>query len=236
MTHTMQRAVVLAAGRGTRMMPLTADRPKSLIPVAGVPILERILRGLYSGGVREALIIHGYLGQMIVDTFGDGARLGLRLQYAAQPVPNGTAGALLLAESFCGEAPFVLHWGDILIDPINYPALLAAFNECQPAALLGVNWLDDPSAGAAVYHEGGRVTAIIEKPGPGTSTTHWNAAGVNLLGPRCGPTCTASPPRRAASTNSRTPSATCSMPVRWYTATNSPASGATSAPRKSSRH
>lgn len=189
MPSVVTRAVVLAAGRGTRMMPLTADRPKPLIPVAGVPILERILHGLSGGGIREAVIVHGYLGEMIEAYFGSGERVGMRLQYCRQDPPDGTAGALKRVEHLCADAPFVLHWGDILIDPANYPALISTYAHAAapPACVLGLNWMDDPAAGAAVYQRDGRVVQIIEKPVPGTSTTHWNNAGVMVLAPRIWP-------------------------------------------------
>ncbi len=180
------RAVILAAGRGTRMMPLTAERPKPLIPVAGRAILARILDGVRAAGVTEAVIVVGYRGAMIEEAFGDGAALGMRLTYRTQEPPDGTGGALRRVADLCGDAPFLLHWGDILIAPENYPALLTDFRP-NDAALIGVNHMDDPAAGAAVYLDGDRVTRIVEKPAPGTSTTPWNNAGVLALGPRVWP-------------------------------------------------
>lgn len=182
----VHHAVVLAAGRGKRMMPLTAHQPKPLIPVAGTPILERILRGLTAAGITDAVVVHGYLGQMIEDYFGDGARVGLRLTYRAQDPPDGTAGALRQVAGLADDAPFVLHWGDILVSPENYPAILATYAAypTPPACVVGLNYLDDPAAGAAVYRTDGRITRIVEKPAPGTSTTHWNNAGILVLGPQ----------------------------------------------------
>lgn len=185
MSTPVTTAVVLTAGRGTRMMPLTADRPKPLIPVAGQPILERILRGLAHAGITRAILVTGYLGSMIEAYFGDGARVGLTLHYRTQDPPNGTAGAVLQVEDLCGDGPFLLHWGDILVSPSNYPAILAQYAESvpPPACVLGMNCMADPCAGAAVYREEGRVTRIVEKPAPGTSTTRWNNAGVMVHGP-----------------------------------------------------
>jgi NDP-sugar pyrophosphorylase family protein len=162
------------------MMPLTAERPKPLIPVAGKAILARILDGVRAAGVTEAIIVVGYRGEMIEAAFGDGAALGMRLVYRTQDPPDGTGGALRLVADLCGDAPFLLHWGDILIAPGNYPVLLNSFRP-DDAALLGVNPMDDPAAGAAVYLDGDRVTRIVEKPAPGTSTTRWNNAGVMAL-------------------------------------------------------
>ena len=170
------------------MMPLTTDCPKPLLPAAGTPILERILTGLRRAGIAEAVVVHGYLGQMIEDYFGDGERVGMRLRYRRQDPPDGTAGALRQVKDLCGGEPFVLHWGDILVSPTNYPTILADFAADPPPAVVeGLNWMDDPAAGAAVYRSGNRVTAIIEKPAPGASTTHWNNAGVFVLSPRVWP-------------------------------------------------
>lgn len=186
----VRRAVVLAAGRGKRMMPLTANCPKPLLPVAGQPIMERILRGLRLAGITEAVIVHGYLKEMIEEYFGDGARVDMRLHYREQDPPNGTAGALLQVEDLCQGEPFMLHWGDILISPSNYPAVLRDYYATtpRPAIVEGLNWMDDPAAGAAVYRgEGNRVVRIQEKPEPGTSTTNWNNAGVFVLSPAVWP-------------------------------------------------
>lgn len=189
MAHPVTLAVVLAAGRGKRMMPLTAACPKPLIPVAGRPILERILLGLRDAGIQDTLIVHGYLGHMIEAYFGAGAGVGMRLRYRAQHPQNGTGGALLQVENLCGDSPFLLHWGDILVDPANYPAMLATYAEAPrpPAVVVGLNWMDDPAAGAAVYREGDRITAIVEKPAPGASITNWNNAGVLVVGARTWP-------------------------------------------------
>jgi bifunctional UDP-N-acetylglucosamine pyrophosphorylase/glucosamine-1-phosphate N-acetyltransferase len=167
------------------MMPLTADQPKPLIKIAGRPILEHILSGLQQAGIDEAIIVHGYLGQMIEDYFCDGSALGMRLRYCKQDPPDGTGGAVRQAAMLMGEDPFLLHWGDILVSPENYPAILATYHHAPspPAAVLGLNWIDDPCAGAAVYTENGRVTSLVEKPTPGASTTNWNNAGVMVLGP-----------------------------------------------------
>jgi NDP-sugar pyrophosphorylase family protein len=185
----VHRAVVLAAGRGTRMMPLTANLPKPLIPVAGVPILERILRGLAAAGVDEAVVVTGYLGRMIEEYFGDGARVGMRLHYRTQDPPNGTAGAVLQVEDLCGDEPFVLHWGDILVSPENYPAILNTYHAqpTPPACVEGLNYMADPCSGAAVYRAHGRIVRIVENPAPGTSATTWNNAGVLVLGPQVWP-------------------------------------------------
>ena len=120
-------AVILAAGRGTRMGALTEHTPKPLLCVKGRPIIEHILAGLRGAGVGEAVIITGYRGEQIEAHLGDGSRFGLRLTYRRQERPEGTAKALLLAAEAAAHAPFVLSWGDIVITPPNYATLAAEF-------------------------------------------------------------------------------------------------------------
>lgn len=185
MQTKIRRVVILAAGRGARLMPLTTACPKPMVPVAGRPILERILLGLRAAGIEEAVIVHGYLGEVVEDYFGDGTPWGLRLHYRAQDNFGGTARAMMLAEELCGDEPFVLHWGDILVDPANYTAALAqaTTGSPPPACLLGIKWVEDPCAGGAVYREGDRVSHVIEKPAPGTSATHWQIGGIIVFQP-----------------------------------------------------
>lgn len=177
-------AVILAAGRGTRMGALTEHTPKPLLCVKGRPIIEHILAGLRGAGVGEAVIITGYRGEQIEAHLGDGSRFGLRLTYRRQERPEGTAKALLLAAEAAAHAPFVLSWGDIVITPPNYATLAAEFAQRACAALLMVNAIDDPWRGAAVYVDAEwRVTQLIEKPPRGTSQTRWNNAGVFIFTP-----------------------------------------------------
>jgi len=180
----IRAAVLLAAGRGTRMGALTAKRPKPLLEVAGRPLLEHILGGLVAAGVERVVIVVGYLGEQIEARIGDGSRLGCRVTYRRQETADGTARALLLAAPELGPMPFVLGWGDILVAPRFYGELTAAFTAEPCDALLAVNEVDDPWQGAAVYVENRwRVTRIEEKPPRGRSTTRWNNAGIHVLAP-----------------------------------------------------
>jgi len=170
-------------------MPLTADRPKPMVAIAGRPILERILLGMRGAGIEEAVIVHGYMGDAIEQYFGDGHDIGLRLQYREQESLTGTARAMMLAEDLCDDAPFLLHWGDILVDPANYQTIFTSYADCapEPACVLGINWVEDPWAGGAVYRDGARVTKLLEKPPRGTAGTHWNIGGVIALSPKIWP-------------------------------------------------
>ena len=120
MTTKIDRAVVLAAGRGTRMRELTNDVPKPMIEVRGKPVLEHIVEGLRDAGVRRLLIIVGYHAEAVRNFFGDGRRHNVAIEYATQTVQDGTGRVVELAHDFVTDRPFILAYGDILVDPANY--------------------------------------------------------------------------------------------------------------------
>ncbi len=180
----LDTAVVLAAGRGTRMGALTALTPKPLLTVNGTPLINRVLGGLAAAGVRRAVVVIGYLGEQIEAALGDGAALGLALTYRRQEVADGTARALLLAADAVGDVPCLVSWGDILVPRAFYREFCAAWAQRACDAQLAVNDVDDPWAGAAVYVDADwRVTRLEEKPPRGTSTTRWNNAGIMAFTP-----------------------------------------------------
>lgn len=180
----MTIAVVLAAGRGTRMGALTAQTPKPLLPVAGRPLIAHVLRGWVAAGVRRAVLVVGYRAEMIEAALGAGEALGLTITYCRQERPEGTARALLVAAPALADEPFGVSWGDILVTPECYRAVVEQYGRRPCDAQLAVNELDDPWAGAAVYVDADwRVARIVEKPPRGTSTTRWNNAGVLMLAP-----------------------------------------------------
>lgn len=161
------------------MGKLTASTPKPLLRLGGRPIIEHILAGLHTAGVRDVVIVTGYRGEQIETHLGDGSRLGVHVVYRRQSAPEGTARALLLARPVVGDQAFVLSWGDIVVEPSAYAGLLDAFNRTPCDILLAVNPVDDPWRGAAVYvDDDWRVRNVVEKPPCGTSQTRWNNAGL----------------------------------------------------------
>src|SRR5450432_2485472 len=98
------QAVILAGGLGTRLWPLTKTVPKPMVPVAGAPYLEHQLRLLEKQGIRDILLLTGYLGEQIEEHFGDGSRLGLRIAYSREETPVGTGGALRLAQGLLADS------------------------------------------------------------------------------------------------------------------------------------
>lgn len=175
------KAVVLAAGKGTRMGTLTEDLPKPMLPVRGKPLLEHILDRLARAGVRECGLITGYRHQVIEQHF---ASYPMRLEFIHQREINGTAGAAKLARGFAGSDPFLLTYGDIWCEPDDYRRVMQPVEiEPETEATLAVKYVEDPFQGAAVYVADGFICKIIEKPPKGTSGTHWNSAGIYCFRP-----------------------------------------------------
>lgn len=178
------RAVVLAAGKGTRMKELSADRPKHLIPVDGKPVLERVVEGLAEVGIRDIVIVVGHLREMIMDYFGDGSKYGVNIQYTVQDPPTGTGSGVHAAVELAKDGPFLMTFGDIITPSSTYKGMVDSFESTPCDALLLLNWVEDPYRGAAVYiDDSGTITEIVEKPPIGTSTTHWNQAGIFVFSP-----------------------------------------------------
>lgn len=175
------KGVILAAGKGTRMLPLTLTRPKPLVPLLDVPMLEHIILGMRSAGVNRVCVVVGHLQEMIREQLGDGSRLGVAVEYCAQERAGGTGDAVLHAAGFIGEDHFFLSWGDIMVAPPNYPAVAERYRAGGCEGVLGANRVDDPYQGAAVYQVGGYLSDIVEKPAKGTSASNHSNAGVFIL-------------------------------------------------------
>lgn len=176
------KAVLLAAGRGTRMRELTAELPKPMIAVQGRPILQHIIEGLRDAGVRRFLIVVGYRADVVQDFFGDGSRFGVQVEYITQVVQDGTGRVVELARDFAGADPFVLSYGDILVDPENYRRLVA-LEEADGIISVKHNPGEVAKGGAVFMDDAWRMTDLREKPGPGEPTSPWYNAGVYTFRP-----------------------------------------------------
>lgn len=155
-----------------------------MVPVGGKPCLARIIEALHDAGVAEFVIVTGYMAHVIEAYFGDGSNAGIRITYVHQEKPTGTGSALHITQPAVGDSPFVMTYGDILVPEANYSGMVQAFSQLECQALLGLNWVEDPYKGAAVYlADNRRIERIEEKPPQGTATTHWNNAGVYVFDP-----------------------------------------------------
>ena len=147
------KAVILAAGKGTRMGALTEELPKPMLPVEGKPILEHIISGITAQGVREVCLIVGWKAEVIREYFGDGSMLGIEINYAVQEVQDGTGKAPELAKRFVGDDSFLLTYGDILVRADTYAQMVARFGEGDFSGLITVTPGEDVRKGAINFFD-----------------------------------------------------------------------------------
>lgn len=178
-------AMILAAGLGTRLRPLTAVTPKPLLPVAGTPMIVWNLLLLKRHGIRDVVINLHHLGEMIQQALGDGTAFGMRLIYSYEPVILGTGGGIKQAEPhFKGEPVLVLN-GDTLFD-LDLGAVMAFHREQQAAATLVLR--QDPDAARWGLVEVTAQAEVVRITGRGlsgpTETSARMFAGIHILHPR----------------------------------------------------
>jgi NDP-sugar pyrophosphorylase family protein len=178
----IQKAVLLAAGKGTRMRQLTEELPKPMIAVRGQPILKHIVDGLRAAGVTHFQIIVGWRADVVRNYFGDGSKFGVSVEYATQVVQDGTGRVVELAKDFVGTDAFVLSYGDILIEPENY-CRLVALGDAEALVSVKHNPGEIAKGGAVFVNERFEMTDLREKPKPGEPTSPWYNAGVYAFRP-----------------------------------------------------
>ncbi len=190
------KAIILAAGKGTRMRELTSDIPKPMLKVQGKPILEHILEGIQAAGIRDFCIITGYRADVVESYFGTGERWGAKISYVRQVVQDGTGRAPELAKAFAGSDPFLLTYGDILVRPITYSRMVSRFAEDAFAGLVTVTPGQDVTKGGINFFDAQfRLRRIVEKPSPTQIEQFrkegwlkegqpvWYNAGIYIFGP-----------------------------------------------------
>lgn len=159
------KAVILAAGKGTRMKELTHAIPKPMLQVEGRPILEHIVTGIRAAGVKEIFIVTGYRAETIESYFGDGSKWGAQISYGRQKVQNGTGKAPEVAREFVGVSPFLLTYGDILVKPDTYAQMIHRFNEGYFSGVVTVTRGEDVTKGGLNFFDANFcLSRLVEKP------------------------------------------------------------------------
>jgi UDP-N-acetylglucosamine diphosphorylase/glucosamine-1-phosphate N-acetyltransferase len=175
------KAVLLAAGEGVRLLPITATRPKHLIKVGGKPIIQFCLEAVKNAGITKVIIVTHYMGEAIRQYFGDGAKLGLHISYAEQKEVLGTANATSVAEPYVDD-DFVLVYGDLLFSQDAVKNVLQSYDRRKTAAVIGVVSVDKPeSYGIVDLDEERKVKRIVEKPDAGKAPSNLANAGVYVF-------------------------------------------------------
>ncbi len=187
------KAVVLVGGEGTRLRPLTLTTPKQMLPIVGVPMIERVLGHLASHGIEEAILSLGYLPDAFKEAYPDGHAAGVALTYAVEPEPLDTAGAVRFAAMFAGiDDTFVVLNGDVLTD-LDLSKLVSFHRTSGAEGTIALHPVPDPSAfGVVPTDADGRVTAFVEKPPRDEAPTNEINAGTYVFEPSVLPRISAS--------------------------------------------
>ena len=172
------KAVLLAAGEGVRLLPITATRPKHLIKVAGKPILQYCLEAVKNAGIDEAVIVIHYMGEAIRQYFGDGEKIGLHLSYVEQKAVLGTGNATSVAEPFVDD-DFVLVYGDLLFGREAIKKVVKLYKAGKSAAVMAAVPVDEPeNYGIIELEDDKTVKRIVEKPAVGKAPSSLANAGI----------------------------------------------------------
>jgi NDP-sugar pyrophosphorylase family protein len=174
------QAVILAGGMGTRLRPLTLNRPKPVVPLMNVPFLHHQLALLAAHGITDVILSISHMPEVIREVMGDGSRAGVRLRYVVEAEPLGTAGGVRNAADLVAGRVVVLN-GDVLTD-VDLGAMLAAHEARRAQASIYLTPVENPTAyGLVELDPDGRVHRFLEKPGWDEVTTNTINAGIYVL-------------------------------------------------------
>ena len=176
------KAVLMAGGDGSRLRPLTVGRPKPMVPVVNKPVMTHMLELLRSYGITEVIVTLRYLASVIQDFYEDGSNLGMKLSYAIEDVPLGTAGSVKNAARFLDDT-FLVISGDALTD-FDLQAIVDAHRAQQVAATIALTHVPNPlEYGVTVTNEEGFVVQFLEKPSWGEVISDTVNTGIYVLEP-----------------------------------------------------
>ena len=176
------KAVIMAGGEGTRLRPLTCNRPKPMVPVVNKPVMEHIIELLKKHGFTDIAVTLQYLPDMIKDYFGDGSDFGINLRYYVEDKPMGTAGSVKNAEEFLDDT-FLVISGDALTDIDLGKAVEYHYSKGSMATLVLKKVAIPLESGVVVTDENGRITRFLEKPSWGEVFSDTVNTGIYILSP-----------------------------------------------------
>ena len=174
------KAVILSAGEGSRMRPLTLTRPKTMLPVAGKPIIQYNIEALKESGITDILLIVNYHEDIVKEYFGDGSKFGVNISYKTQEDFIGTANAISYAKDFINESIMVLH-GDVILRRDVLKEIINEFEAEKPDTLMLLTEVDNPSSFGVVEIDGKNIKNIVEKPKPEEAPSNLINAGIYVF-------------------------------------------------------
>lgn len=174
------KAIILSAGEGSRMRPLTLTKPKTMLPVVGKPIIQYNIESLRDNGITDILLIVRYKEEIVRDYFGDGSDFGVNISYKTQKDFLGTANAISYGEDFIDDSIIVLN-GDIILDDEIIHEIIKKYNYLSPDTLMLLTEVEDPSAFGVVEIENGNIKNIVEKPKREEAPSNLVNAGIYIF-------------------------------------------------------
>ncbi|MFX0043397.1 MAG: bifunctional sugar-1-phosphate nucleotidylyltransferase/acetyltransferase [Candidatus Hodarchaeota archaeon] len=177
------KAVILAAGEGKRLRPITSTRPKTMIPLAGKPYLAHTILGLKEAGIEHILLVVGYKEKLIKDYFENYAKLfDIKIEYVTQKEYLGTAHAANHAKDFINDETFLLMYGDILVDSVVFKEIIRNFKQVKTDGLISLIKVDNPeNFGIISLDSNGFVQNITEKPASELNLGNLANAGIFIF-------------------------------------------------------
>jgi len=177
----MKKAVLLAAGDSTRMLPLSANQPKHLLPIAGKPLIYHTMEALEKAGIKETLVVYGYHGDQLQEAV-EARSWKMAISFVNQKERKGTGHAAGYAKKFVGKKEAVLIYGDLMVGPDTFEGLIAYHEKGGYEFTLSTKAIEDPSAYGIVVMKEGKATSLIEKPNPEEVLSNLVNAGIYVIG------------------------------------------------------
>ncbi len=175
------KAVVMAGGEGSRLRPLTINRPKPMVPIVNKPVMEHVLDLLRRHGITDVVVTVQYLASVIQDYFGDGSHLGMNISYSVEETPLGTAGSVKLAEELLRDDTFLVISGDALTD-FDLTRIVENHKANKAKATLTLYHVPNPlEYGVVIVDDEGRIRQFLEKPGWGEVFSDTVNTGIYVL-------------------------------------------------------
>jgi len=177
------KAVVLAAGKGARLWPLTENRSKHMIPVAGKPIVEHVISAIRSAGIRSIVLVTRYRSELVRKHIGNGSKLGVTVDYVDQPDISGTASAISMAQDQVGSNGFLVAYGDLVVTPRAIKRVVDTYRRKGGKPTIGLVPVSRPESYGMAKVSGDSLTEIIEKPSQSQSPSNLANTGIYALNP-----------------------------------------------------
>lgn len=183
LSDRVAKAVVLAAGKGVRLWPLTENRSKHMIPVAGRPVIEHVVSAIRSSSIRRLVLVTGYEDELIKKHLGDGAKWGVKIEYVRQSDISGTASAVSVAREHVEGRDFLVVYGDVVVSAVAIRRVLDTYKMRGYKPTVGLVPVSRPESYGMAKTSEEWLTEIVEKPQPSSSPSNLANTGIYVLSP-----------------------------------------------------